>query len=657
MSILKKIILLLMILSFSLVAKDIVVYENEYLVLPLDKKLKKLIVGNKDVINVSMLDAGLKSEKMLKIFGKKSGNTSILLVNRDGTLDNYHVYVNQNLGYIQKMVNVIEPNLFISKVGDGSTVVSGNFKDPHQKKRVYKLLENAGIDLTKVMDITQTDKINKMIRTKLYLVEINNNKAEDLGGVTGLGYFDDHFKIGINGAAENSATFSGWLLDNQGQFSTSGDSGLVATLNFLESKGIAKILDDTVLITTEDKNASFHVGGEVYIPIGMTQTNGGYPTIQLEEKEYGLRLTLTTSFLEKDDFMHMNISIVDSDFDPNKEHDVQLGVGGFGSDPIEVPSFISKHIDTDVVAKSDALIALGGRLHTEDVEYEEKIPFLGDIPILGALFTRTVNSKKQNDLLFFLVPEIVDANEDINDTKFYKEFKTKATELHKEIIDEKEDDNDSMKTEKTSSNVVDDIVIEDSSGVVVKDAKEDEVSEVIVIQEEVVDEPELKNDEYTSMINNNVQIGKKSTPEKEEIIAEEKVAVKEDKVVEESSNFLSEIIEKETALAEKDRVVEEQNTDLLAIVEDVTQEKEPESVKEDVSTSEKEASINIANIYIRSKPTDGKRVQVWAQDHKFTYDEEITQDGLTWVKIKQDCQNDNCVDVEEDLWVSKKYIR
>jgi len=595
--IMKKIILLILSLSLSLMAKDIVVYENEYLVLPLEKSIKKLIIGNKDIINVSMLNTGSKSKKMLKLFGKKSGNTSILLVNRDGTLDNYHVYVNQNLGYIQKMINVIEPDLYISKVGDGSTVISGTFKDPHEKKRVYKLLEHAGLDLTKLMDITQTDKINKMIRTKLYLVEINNNKAKDLGGVTGLGYFDKNIKIGVNGASSNSATFSGWLLDNQGQFSSSGQHGLVATLNFLESKGIAKILDDTVLITTEDKNASFHVGGEVYIPVGMTQTNGGYPTIQLEEKEYGLRLTLTTSFLEKDGFMHMNIAIVDSEFDPNEEHNVQLGVGGFGSEPIEVPSFISKHIDTDVVAKTGHLIALGGRLHTEDVDYEEKVPFLGDIPLLGELFTRTIKSTKQNDLLFFLVPEIVDANEDINDTRFYKEFKEESTKLHEVMLDLEDENTSKNSVEELAVvediQVDDSVVIEDEDGMSTQEVQPEGVSQIIEMETEVIEVPQAATQN-------------------------EEVSVVEVVIPQEPT--------KETNIEVKD------------------------------SSKEVDASINIANIYIRTKPVDGRRAQVWADGHKFTYSDEVDVDGRTWVKIKKDCQND-CVEVTQDLWVAKKYIR
>ncbi len=424
----KKIIILIS-LVLSLFAQDVVVYTNEYNILKLDKKVKKLIVGNRKMINVSLLKTSQTRGTLLKIFGKESGNTSILLMYKDGSMDNYHVYVNENLGFVQKMINVIEPKLVLSKVGNGSTVIAGEFKNPHDKKRIYKLLQNAGVDMSKLMDLTETKQVNKMIRTKLYLVEINNREAEDLGGITGLDFFSQYLDVAINPSAANGATFSGWLLDNIGGFSAKSGNSVTGTLNFLQESGIGKILDDTALMTTEDENASFRVGGEVYIPIGVTQNIGLTPTILLEEKEYGLHLVLSTQFMEKDGYMHISVDIRDSQFDTNKEHDVQLGAN------IIVPSFISKRMLTNVVVKSGQVIALGGRLHTENVSSEEKVPFLGDIPLLGELFKHTVTSDKTNDLLFFLVPEIIDANEKIDDTHYYREFKDNAHEFHIQLQD------------------------------------------------------------------------------------------------------------------------------------------------------------------------------------------------------------------------------
>jgi len=424
----KKLILLLT-LAISLLADDIVVFNNEYQVLLLEKKVKKLIVGNQDMINISLLDNSSKTSTLLKIFGKKTGNTSILIIYKDNSIENYHVYINENLGFIQKMINLIEPSLKISKVGDGSTVLEGNFKDPHNKARIFNILTSAGLNLEKLMDLTETQRVNKMIRTKLYLVEINNQKAEDLGGVTGLGFFNEYLNIAANPAAINGVTFSGWLLNNAGDFSSKTGNSVTGTLNFLQTKGIAKILDDTVLMTTEDQNASFRVGGEVYIPIGLTQNLGFAPTIQLEEREYGLRLTLTSKFLEKNDFMHLDVRIKDSEFDTNKEHYVQLGQDIF------VPSFVSKNIQTNVVVKSGQVIVLGGRLHSEKTNIEEKIPLLGDIPAIGELFKHTVTTNKTSDLLFFLVPEIVDANEAIDETHFYRDFKQESHNFHKNLFD------------------------------------------------------------------------------------------------------------------------------------------------------------------------------------------------------------------------------
>lgn len=577
----KKIIIVMLSLIVSLMAKDIVVYENEYLVIDLDKNVKKLVVGNRDILNVSLLGSG--SRKSLKLFGKESGNTSILLMYRDGTIENYHIYVNQNLGYVQKMINVIEPNIYLSKVGNGSTVISGEFSDPHEKSRVYSLLEHAGIDMTKLMDITDTVKINKMIRTKLYLVEIDNSRAKELGGVTGLKFFDEHTSISVNPGTAVGATFSGFLLDNSGGTTSILDpTSFSTTLKFLETKGIAKVLDDTVLISTEDKNSSFHVGGNMYIPVGMTQNSGSAPTIQLAEQEYGLRLTLSTGFLEKEGFMHINVNIRDSSVDINSAHKVELGSG------ISVPSFVSKNINTDIVAQSGHIIALGGRLHTEDFETNEKVPLLGDIPYLGELFKRRISGVKQNDLLFFLIPEIVDANEEIDDKHFYRDIKKSSSKMHEIFSDEGDGYEDIKPVKEMVPVAIDDSSLENVES----------IDDVVIIES-------LEGEEY------------------------------EREVLDEVSEVVT--------------------------VEDETSETIPEEVVEEKkfikrSKDENYKAVNAAKIFIRSKPGDGKRVQVWAEGHKFISDEELYVDGISWIKVKKDCQVE-CVEVLEDLWISKKYTK
>ena len=421
-----KIIVMLIGFMLALWGRDIVVFENEFKVFTADKSFNQIVVGNQEILKVTVMETSSKPNQSLRLFGKKSGNTSLLIHYSDNTVENYQIYVNQNLGFIQKMVNIVAPDVTLSKAGDGSTVLGGHFSDPHQKKRVYELLNNARIDANQTMDLSETKTVEKMIRTKLYLVSIDNDRAEELGGAVGLNYFNKNGKIAVNSTAKTYATFSGFLLDQTGAFAGTGSS-LLANLSFLQSKGVAKILDDTVLLSTEDQNSSFHVGGKVYIPIGVTYNTGNTPTINLVEKEYGLRLTMKPKFLEKMNYMGIKVGIMDSEFDTDPAHQVQLG------DNIFVPAFRSKDISTDVVAQSGQVIALGGRLHTESNKQEEKVPLLGDIPVLGHLFKRTVDSMKSNDLLFFLVPEIMDSNKEIDETGFYKSFDKEAHEFHEQM--------------------------------------------------------------------------------------------------------------------------------------------------------------------------------------------------------------------------------
>ena len=76
-------------------------------------------------------------------------------------------------------------------------------------------------------------------------------------------------------------------------------------------------------------------------------------------------------------------------------------------------------------------------------------------------------------------------------------------------------------------------------------------------------------------------------------------------------------------------------------------------------TEEKKVyAIDTSKIFIRTKPIDGKRVDVWARGHRFVAGEERNVNGRIWVSIVEDCkQNDECEKLEKPLWVSKKYIK
>jgi hypothetical protein len=276
--------------------------------------------------------------------------------------------------------------------------------------------------------------------------------------------------------------------------------------------------------------------------------------------------------MEKKDFMHIDVQIVDSDFDTSKDHQVQLGPD------TSVPAFFSKNISTDIVAKSKQVIALGGRLHTQQIKSEDKIPWLGDIPYLGTLFRSTSNSTIQNDLIFFLVPEIVDANEDINDTKFYKNFKNEGIAFHKEVLDE------NSTAEKNSTS--------DSN-----------------ITQALSDGNAKKQQEYVFDI--------------------------DDKKSNFSTTTLPEVSKE--AIMQKDVEIKSTN-------------------EQATNNNLKKYEVITKNIFLRDAPSNGGKVVVWAQGHTFIAKDEENHDGLTWLKVENDCSKD-CVALTSPLWISKKYTK
>jgi pilus assembly protein CpaC len=114
-------------------------------------------------------------------------------------------------------------------------------------------------------------------------------------------------------------------------------------------------------------------------------------------KEYGVRLNVTPTILPD--------GAVESKITPEvSDLDFQNGIVAGG---ILLPSFRTSRITTDVVTKSGESIVMAGLLRRQEIRNVDKIPGLGDLPILGKLFRSTRYQKAETDVVFVMTPEIV----------------------------------------------------------------------------------------------------------------------------------------------------------------------------------------------------------------------------------------------------------
>ncbi|HHY46596.1 MAG TPA: BON domain-containing protein [Firmicutes bacterium] len=171
-----------------------------------------------------------------------------------------------------------------------------------------------------------------------------------------------------------------------------------ARIDALAQKGLVRLLAAPSMLTLGGQEANFLVGGE--IPIFLGQEDG---KIKFEWKPYGVRLSITPAV---DDLGNIDVRVSPevSSFDWENA----LLVSGW-----KIPAFKTRRAETHLVVSDGSTIALGGLIQAEDTKVQDKIPLLGDIPVIGALFRSERFQKQETELLIFVTPRIVRLGETV----------------------------------------------------------------------------------------------------------------------------------------------------------------------------------------------------------------------------------------------------
>jgi pilus assembly protein CpaC len=133
---------------------------------------------------------------------------------------------------------------------------------------------------------------------------------------------------------------------------------------------------------------------------------GGGVTITIEYKDYGVKLDFKPVILD-DHRLRLTLSPSVSDIDP--AHSVLIS--GF-----DIPGFITRSETTTTDMLSGDTLSIGGLLQTTNTKVVNRLPILGDLPILGPLFRSTDYQSGQTELIILVTPEIVDTTSRMHTT-------------------------------------------------------------------------------------------------------------------------------------------------------------------------------------------------------------------------------------------------
>ena len=148
---------------------------NTYKVLKFKKRIKHIQFTNSESITAKFIDNKIDPLTTLKVFAKKIGNENAIVTFQDKSVTTLSFNIVQNLKSIIDVVKKIYPNIKITQIND-SIVLEGKVRNNTDKAKIIDVLVKSGFDSEKnIIDLIEDHNSSKMVRVKLYVVQIDNN--------------------------------------------------------------------------------------------------------------------------------------------------------------------------------------------------------------------------------------------------------------------------------------------------------------------------------------------------------------------------------------------------------------------------------------------------------------------------------------------------
>jgi len=175
------------------------------------------------------------------------------------------------------------------------------------------------------------------------------------------------------------------------------DLNLGATIQALETKGLLEILAEPNVLATNGKQASFLAGGQFPYPVVQGAGAGGTNAVTIQFQQFGVRLNFIPTITPRGT-IRLQVAPEVSALD----YASGVTISGF-----TVPGISVRNVNTEVELSEGQSFALAGLLDNRETETMSKIPFIGDVPILGKLFQSRSKTKNNTELLVIVTPELV----------------------------------------------------------------------------------------------------------------------------------------------------------------------------------------------------------------------------------------------------------
>jgi len=343
--------------------------------------------------------------------GKTQGETSLIIWEVGGQREFFNVSVratsaitSDRLEGLRRELRTELPGQTVKITTDnGNIFLRGTVKNLDASDHAVQIASTAG----KVVNLLQVEvpRSDPQILLKVRFASVDRSLEKQFG----INFFSTGFGNVVGGTTTGEFSPPGVTPGVSGTPATSSITNelnlfaflpglnLGATLEALETKGIVQVLAEPNVLAANGKQASFLAGGEYPYPVVQGTSAGGAGAVTIEFKEFGVRLNFIPTITPRGTIrLQVAPEVSSLDFTNAVE------ISGF-----TVPAIDTRKVKTEVELGDGQSFAIGGLLDNRDTENYAKVPFLGDIPILGKLFQSMQKTRTNTELIVIVTPEIV----------------------------------------------------------------------------------------------------------------------------------------------------------------------------------------------------------------------------------------------------------
>jgi pilus assembly protein CpaC len=369
---------------------------NRAVVVESDVPFAELSIANPGIADISTL-----SDRSIYVLGKAPGRTTLTLLSADGKLiSNVDVHVTPDIAEFKERLKQILPGESIEvRTANDGIVLSGTVSSTAKLDRALDLANRYAPDrVSNLMVVGGTQQVMLKVRFAEMQRSVSKNLSSSLaiGNAPGdkIGIFGETgtWLNGTNSLAGNSVTTRDNVAGGLGLGFTAGSVEFGILLEALENKGMVRTLAEPNLTALSGQEAKFLAGGEYPIPVAA-----GLGDIGIEYKPFGVELNFTPVVVDGD-IINLTINAAVSSIDTT----VSIEANGFA-----VNAFKRRETSTTVEMRDGESFAIAGLLQDDFRDLNGQIPWIGDVPILGALFRSSEYQRSQSELVIIVTPHLV----------------------------------------------------------------------------------------------------------------------------------------------------------------------------------------------------------------------------------------------------------